>query len=94
MSQKEKPTPIIEAKNLGPQVEKELAELGITTLDQIKDMGWEKMCFEYAQAYPQRLNLNLFYAILGAVKNTDWRELDPSDKEKAKELLMALKTYG
>lgn len=88
------PTPIIKAKNLGPQVEKELAKLGITTLEQIKDIGWEKMCFEYAQAYPNRLNLNLFYAILGAVKNIDWRELKPSDKEKAKELLLALKTYS
>lgn len=84
--------PIEEARNLGPQSGKEFRTIGIDSLGKLKEMGWEQACIALAMEYPSRVNLNAFTSIIGAIYNQDWRFIDPELKDKAKELLKAMKS--
>lgn len=84
-------TPLSMAKNLGSLTERELNSIGITDLEQMIELGWEEVCFMYSQAYPKRINLNAFAAIIGAIYSQDWRSIDPQMKARAKLLLAAFK---
>lgn len=83
--------PIEKARNLGPVSAAEMQAMGIQYLDQIIEMGWEEFCIQYVELYPERLNLNAFTAIIGAIEDQDWRKIDPSLKSEAKKLLKQLK---
>lgn len=84
-------TKISEARNLGPRTEQELNAIGVMSLEDVKKLGWEEVCFRYISSYPGRLNLNLVYAMIGAVKDQDWRGLSLKDKETAKNFVAALR---
>lgn len=86
-----KPTPIAEGKNLGPVTEAELGSIGINTIEQIRSLGWEEVCERYSEAYPERLNLNAFAAIIGAIEGQDWRKIDPQLKDQARKLIRRLR---
>ena len=90
-SEKER-IPIEKARNLGPISAAEMQAMGILYLDQIEEMGWEEFCIQYVELYPNRLNLNAFTAIIGAIENQDWREVDPALKNQAKVLVKQLKS--
>lgn len=70
------PTPLTNARNIGPVTARELATLGIESLEELSALGWRKACMLYASAYPNRANANAFAAILGAVEDKDWRAVD------------------
>jgi len=84
-------TRISEARNLGPVTEKELASIGITSLEQMKKMGWEEVCLQYIYSFPKRLNLNLVCAVIGAITDKDWRRLNRKDAEAARKFIEALR---
>ena len=83
--------PIEQARNLGPKTAQEISSIGITTLEQLQEIGWENACIQIATAYPHRCNLNMFTAIIGAIENEDWRKISPSLKQQAKNLCNELK---
>ncbi|MCB0366937.1 MAG: TfoX/Sxy family DNA transformation protein [Bdellovibrionaceae bacterium] len=85
-------TPIADARNLGPVTADELASIGILSLEEMIDMGWEEVCIRYVEAYPERLNLNAFTAIIGAIENQDWRKVDSATKIEAKLLIKKIKS--
>lgn len=76
-------TRISDGLNLGPKSEKELNAIGINSLEQMREMGWEEVCLQYIYSYPKRLNLNMVYAVIGAIHGVDWRHLSPPFKESA-----------
>lgn len=84
-------TPISKARNLGPVSEVELESVGITSLEQMVEMGWENVCLRYVEMYPSRLNLNAFTSIIGAIYDQDWRKIDPDLKIQAKKLIQGQK---
>ncbi len=84
-------TPIEKSKNLGPVTGQKLREIGIETLEELKKRGWEQSCIDLVLHSPMMANLNCFTAIIGAINNQDWRNIDPKLKQKAKELLESLK---
>ena len=84
-------TPISDGRNLGPITEAELGSIGLNSIEQIQALGWEEVCIRYCEAYPERLNLNAFTAIIGAIVDQDWRRIDPDLKSQARVLLRHLK---
>lgn len=84
-------TLISKVRNLGPATEKELNAIGVMTFEQMIDMGWKEVCFHYVYHYPNRLNLNLVTAVIGALINQDWRDLEPDLKQEAREFIEALR---
>ena len=84
--------PIKDARNLGPKTADELEALDIFFLDQLEKMGWEESCILWAENFPHRLNLNAFTAIIGAIEDQDWRQIDSDLKRQAKQLVHRLKS--
>lgn len=80
-------TPIEQARNLGPTSGAELRSVGIESLEQLIDIGWEEAFEKWVIAYPERVNLNAATALIGAVENCDWREVPASLKSEAKVLV-------
>lgn len=84
-------TPIDKARNLGPVCAAEFATVGIHSLEQVIELGWEQVFVRWAQAYPERVNLNAAAALIGAIEDVDWRKVRPSDKAAARRLISELK---
>jgi hypothetical protein len=70
-------TPIVQARNLGPVTSRELRELGIETLAQLRREGWESVFRRWTEAFPERVHETACRALAGAVEACDWRLLPP-----------------
>ena len=77
------PTPLIEGKNIGPVTAHEFASLGIFTLEQLMDLGWREACLLWVERYPERINLNAFRSVIGAVYNVSYNQIPPQDDAEA-----------
>ena len=88
---KVKLTPIEKARNIGPVTAKELKSIGLSSLEKLKELGWKEACFQYGFHYPERLNLNAFCSVIGAIQEQDWRSISPELKEQAKQIINDLK---
>ncbi len=84
-------TPIEVGKNIGPTTGNELRSVGIDTVEKLKSMGWEKAFMRWVELYPHRLHLIAVYALIGAINNTKYYEIDFEFKAEAKSLLRELK---
>ncbi len=88
---KNKTTPLEKTKNFGPVSVKALADAGITTLEELKEMGWEMAAIKLIEIHPRFINLNMFRALIGACRNCGWKEISNKDLLKAKKLIKLLK---
>lgn len=84
-------TPIEASRNLGVATGADFRSVDISTLEQLKRIGFERALNKVCDIYPHRLNLNFFYAVVGAIEDQDWKKLDPDLKAQAKDLLIQLK---
>ncbi len=77
-------------KNLGPASEKVLIAAGINSVDQLINLGaigcYQKV-IEHETKYK---NLNLLYALEGAIRDTHWQEIARHDKMRLLLLLESL----
>ncbi len=79
--------PIEKAKNLGPLTGAELRAVGIESVQQLQALGWEKAFESWVNVFPERVNLNALYALIGAVEELDWREIPADQKQEAKDFI-------
>ncbi|MBY0553961.1 YdeI/OmpD-associated family protein [bacterium] len=84
-------TPIEASRNLGISTGADFRSVDINTLEQLRRLGYERAVNKVCELYPHRLNLNFFYAVMGAIEDQDWKKLDPDLKAQAKDLLNQLK---
>jgi hypothetical protein len=87
-------TPVNKARNLGPVSAVELASVGIDSLEKLQYIGWEEACCRWSASFPERLNLNAFFSVIGAIEDKDWRKLDQVEKDAARALLRELRAVG
>ena len=73
--------------NLGPVSKKWLSEIGIDTIDQLKQVGSIPAYKQIKEMYPERVSLNLLWGLEAAVRDTNWRDLTDKDKEALKQQL-------
>ncbi len=57
--------------------------MGITTLEQIQDLGFEEMCRKYIEYYPDRLNANAFLGIICSLDGTVWTKASLGQRRQA-----------
>ena len=62
--------------NLGPVTERQLGELGIDTPAQLADLGAIEAWHRLRAAFPT-VNRICLYALEGALRDIDWRDLPP-----------------
>ena len=83
-----------ELKGLGPASEKQLAEVGIDSPEQLTDLGaietFQRLLRQAEEAGSNPPSLNFLYALVGALEDRHW--IDIAQEEKY-QLLMALEGY-
>lgn len=75
---------IVELRNLGPQSQKWLGELGILNVDDLRDWDLIDLCWEL-RILGYGANLNLLYALWGALNDCDWRQIPATVKSELSE---------
>lgn len=70
--------------NLGPKSREWLASVGINTLDDVAELGAVEAYKKVKAAFPEKVSLNLLYALQGALLDLPWNELPPGMKEELK----------
>ena len=83
-------TPIVECRNLGPTSARYLQQMGVYTLGDLKSLGPVAAYVSLLQSHVKP-SLNLLWAMMGAVEQRDWREINAIEKSQALELVHALK---
>ncbi len=84
-------TPVEAARNIGPICGSELRAVGISTVGELRRLGWEEAFARWVRRFPERLNQNAARALIGAVEDCDWREVPESMRAEARTLIRSLK---
>lgn len=74
-------TRIRDLLNLGPVMESRLAEVDITTAEQLARIGVVEAYSRLKFAFGAAITLNALYAMEAALEGLDWREL-PEDRKR------------
>lgn len=91
---------ISEMRNLGPACERDLEAAGITSAQQLKDLGAEQAFVQLLIARKKRgestkcCNAAYLYALHGAIEDLDWREIPEEDKLRYKRLTAEMRASG
>ena len=80
---------LCDLKGLGPKSEKNLAEVGIATPDELKRIG-PIPAFLKLKAQNPKVSLNFLYALVGAVEGEHWLKVA---REEKSHLLSELEGY-
>ena len=67
-------------RNLGPKSAIMLAEAGIATLDELKELGAVRAYLRVKTLHPKSVSLNLLWALAAGIEGRDWRDLQPEEK--------------
>jgi len=67
-------------KNIGPKSKQWLASVGIHTLDDVASLGVVETYKRVKAAHPEKVSLNLLYALQAALLDLPWNELPPDIK--------------
>ena len=69
--------------NIGAEVERQLNEVGITTFEQLKEIG-SKKAWLMIKAIDSSACCNRLYGLEGAIQNVRWHNLSPETKADLK----------
>jgi len=72
-------------RNIGPKSRQWLASIGVHTLDDVVSLGVVETYKRVKAAYPEKVSLNLLYALQAALLDLPWNELPPDIKEELKQ---------
>ncbi len=76
---------LISLRNIGPQSARWLESVGIHTAEDLFTCGAVITYQRVKAAYPERVSLNMLYALQGAILDLPWNELPPAMKAKLRE---------
>ena len=68
-------------RNIGPQSAHWLESVGIHTPEELFGVGIVEAYLLVKAAFPERVSLNLLFALQGALMDLSWNELPPEMKE-------------
>ena len=72
-------------RNIGPKSKQWLASIGVHTLDDVVSLGVMETYKRVKAAYPEKVSLNLLYALQAALLDLPWNELPPDIKRELKQ---------
>jgi hypothetical protein len=85
-------TPLKKVKNFGPVTLAEFEAMGLTTLEQVKLLGFDETCRKWIQYFPDRLNANAFIGIICAIEDTVWTKATSEQRRTAHAMVKELKS--
>ena len=84
-------TPLSKVKNFGPVTTVEFEAMGLKTLEQVVELGFEDTCRRYVLYYPERLNANAFIGVICAIEDTVWTQATERQRKLARDLVKLMK---
>jgi len=69
-------------RNLGPASEKILLQAGIDSIEVLAKLGALKAYFKIIEKLPEKANLNLLFALEGALTDCDWKQIAKKQKSR------------
>jgi hypothetical protein len=64
-----------ELRNIGPRSAEWLMSVGIQTSEDLQEVGVVEAFVRVKEAYPDRVSLNLLYALQGGILDIEWHLL-------------------
>lgn len=86
--------PVASLRNLGPKSAMVLAEAGIRTLDELRELGAVKSYIRVKALRPTLASLNLLWALAAGLEDRDWRDLTRDEKDRLLSEVRALRLPG
>jgi DNA transformation protein len=80
---------ISQLRNLGPATERMLAEIGVATSADLRELGSVEAFHKLRFVFGKRVSLNALYAMEAAILECDWRLLSADDKIKLRNAAFA-----
>ncbi|MBI3673312.1 MAG: TfoX/Sxy family protein [Rhizobiales bacterium] len=74
--------PVAALRNLGPKSAMMLAEAGVSTIAELRQLGAVRAYLRVKQLHPKFASLNLLWALVAGLEDRDWRELTKSEKDR------------
>jgi DNA transformation protein len=71
--------------NLGPASERALPEVGIHSIEQLREIGAVEAYLRLRARDPDRTSLNALYALEGALTGRHWRDFDDPYKQRLRD---------
>ncbi len=71
-----------EFRNLGAKSRHWLAEIGITTMDEIERLGSVEIYRRLKASRPREVSLNMLYGLEAAILDIPWQHLPPDIKDQ------------
>lgn len=68
---------LISLRNIGPKSAQWLKAVGIQTAEDLSDIGAAEAYLRTKAAFPDKVSLNMLYALQGALLDLPWNELPP-----------------
>jgi hypothetical protein len=84
------PRLLSQVQNFGPAAVKELGTLGLTTLEQLIELGFDGTCRAWVERYPGRLNVDAFVGVLTALEDTPRARVSASQRTRAQAKVVEL----
>jgi hypothetical protein len=73
----------------GPVCSPELRRVGITTVEEVLELGWEEAYLRWVEEFPNRINVNAAVGMIAAVEGVHWLKVNPVEKQRARRLLQS-----
>jgi DNA transformation protein and related proteins len=80
-SKRQNRQPVSTLRNLGPKSAMMLVEAGISTLDDLRELGAVKAYLRVKSLRPKSASRNLLWALAAGLEDRNWRELEVAEKE-------------
>jgi DNA transformation protein len=72
--------PLAALRSLGPKSALILAEAGIRTIDELREIGAVKAYLRAKTLYPKKVSFNLLWGLAAGLEGRDWRDLTADEK--------------
>lgn len=79
----------LSTQGLGPKSRQWLEAIGITTIEQIEELGVVEVYIRLKEAFPHRVTLNMLWGLQAALMGIHWNQLPEDIKEDLRQQLKA-----
>ena len=76
-------------RNIGPKSARMLEEIGVATIDDLRNLGSVNAYLKLQFSFPDQISLNFLWAMQAGLQDRDWRDLSSDEKEILKDELAA-----
>jgi hypothetical protein len=84
-------TPLKKVVNMTPALVIELEAMGYRSLEDLQQIGWEKLCISYSKTHAARLTPEFFTLLNAIIKNTLLKKVTKDQAKKSEKLYKKIK---